>query len=159
MKPADLRNATWREVQTHLSDDLHRVHAAWLEHGPGTTRQVSDRSGISLLTFRPRTTDLCDFGLVRLISRSGTEGVYAHVTAAEAEERWMAGERLPRESERAAAPEVNTVSLKDQILSQLSRLPIGEQLSIAGTIRARAAHTPRQSDPGSGAKQLDLLTA
>lgn len=152
MKPADLRNATWREVQTHLNDDLRRVHTAWQEHGPGTTRQVSDRAGISLLTFRPRTTDLCDLGLVRLVSRAGTEGVYAHVSMVEAEARWAARGTAPAPS----IPQVNTLPLKDQLLSQIARLPMAEQLSIAGAIRARAAHTPRTTAPSREQQELIL---
>lgn len=152
MKPADLRNATWREVQTHLNDDLLRVHAAWQEHGPGTTRQVSDRSGISLLTFRPRTTDLCDLGLVRLISRAANEGVYAHVTIDEAGARWATRDSCAP----ACIPQVNTLPEKDQLLAQIRRLPLGDQLSIAGAIRAAAAHQPRHLP---AANQQELILA
>lgn len=167
MKPADLRNATWREVQDHLNDDLVRVHEAYVQFGPGTTRAVSERSGISLLTFRPRTTDLFQLGLVKLVGKAtGNEGVYAYVDYHTAGKMWDSGDRKPADPapasnapepvERAAkvtAPEVNTLPLKDQLLSQIARLPITEQLSIAGTIRARAGHTPRATTSANSAQE------
>lgn len=140
MKPADLRNATWAEVQTHLGEDLLRVHAAYLEHGPGTTRQLSEKSGISLLTLRPRTTDLYQLGLVECTGRTGSEGIYSHVPHATAAARWAAG---LRPADEKSAPPVNTLSLKDRLLAQIRDLPVADQLSIAGSIRASAQHAPR----------------
>ena len=64
MKPVDYRNATWAEIQRNLSGMKRRVYEAWLRHGPGTTADVAVKSGISILTFRPRTTDLFQMGLV-----------------------------------------------------------------------------------------------
>lgn len=84
MRPIDLRNATWSEVLGHITEDMARVHAAWQQHGPGTTRQVAERSGLSLLTLRPRTTDLYKLGLVELTDQAGNEGVYEYRHSAEA---------------------------------------------------------------------------
>ena len=88
MKPTDLRNATWAEVQRHLTEDMLRVHEAWEMYGPGTTRAIAERSGISLLTFRPRTSDLYQLGLVECIGRTGCEGIYAARAIVEAKEAW-----------------------------------------------------------------------
>ncbi len=157
MKPADLRNATWREVQEHLNDDLVRVHLAYVQFGPGTTRAVSERSGISLLTLRPRTTDLFQLGLVKLVAKAtGNEGVYAHVDYTTAGQKWDSGDRpAATDSDEPAATSVNTLPLKDQLLTQIRRLPLAEQLSIAGAIRASAAHQPRHA-PAANQSELSL---
>lgn len=156
MKPSDLRNATWAEVQQHLGEDMLRVHAAWLAHGPGTTREIAEKSGISLLTFRPRTTDLYQLGYVACIgsSSAGNEGIYRGRTDAEAEQAWNEGKR-PDDPVRGTPPVVNTLPLKEQLLAQIRRLPIDQQLSIAGAIRASAQHQPRHV-PNPSQSELTL---
>lgn len=63
-----------------MKESLKAVYEAWVVYGPGTTRQLAIKSGIDLLTFRPRTTDLCDLGLVELVdSERGSEGIYQAV--------------------------------------------------------------------------------
>lgn len=80
MKPTDLRNATFATLRQGLSDRLKVVYDAWVIHGPATTRELSNRSGIDILSVRPRTTDLCDLGLVDLVGdERGTEGIYQAV--------------------------------------------------------------------------------
>ncbi len=90
MKPAAMRNLNWAEVQAHVSDDLRRVHAAWQKFGPGTTRAVAERSGISLLTLRPRTTDLYQLGLVDCIGQAEgrKESVFEYVAPETAALGW-----------------------------------------------------------------------
>lgn len=99
MKPVDLRNLTWREIQPHITADLWRVHEAWKTYGPGTTREVADLSGISIFTLRPRTCDLHKLCLVVLADKRGKgEGVYAYVPhdeAAAAFDARPAGAPLP----------------------------------------------------------------
>lgn len=129
MKPSDFRNAIWEEVQEHLSEDMLRVHAAWLEHGPGTTRQVSEKSGISLLTFRPRTTDLYQLGLIECVGGSGKEGVYSYCTPEKAGARWRSRTDLPAE---------------EKILKEVNTLPVRDQVSLAASILARARVTKNQ---------------
>lgn len=85
MRPIDYRNATWRDVQKCVYGARLRALNAWRLFGPGTTREVSKRSGIDLLTLRPRTTELVQLGLVVLAdSESGHEGTYRALGDAEA---------------------------------------------------------------------------
>lgn len=87
MNPTDYRNATWEEVQQSLRKMLLKVYDAWLFWGPGTTEQIAAKAGISILTFRPRSTDLFQMGLLRLADRAEARdaqrmtkgGVYAAV--------------------------------------------------------------------------------
>lgn len=106
MKPTDLRNATWRDVLTHLTDDLVRVHLAWQAHGPGTTREIAQKSGISLLTFRPRTTDLYKLGLVVLVDSDSANGIYAARTHEQAElsRAWQTRADFRRSGSHLPAP-------------------------------------------------------
>ena len=98
MKPIDLRNLTWRDIQSHITDDLWRVHTAWRDYGPGTTREIAERSGVSIFTLRPRTCDLVKLCLVVLADKRGGEGVYSYVepvAAAAAFDIRPAGAPLP----------------------------------------------------------------
>ena len=88
MKPIDLRNETWAQARMRLNKDMQRVYDAVRLHGPGTTRQIAEAAGASLLTLRPRVTDLHDLFLVDLVGKRGTEGVYQVVEIAEAERRY-----------------------------------------------------------------------
>lgn len=103
MKPTDLRNATWQEVQQHVTDDMLRVHRAWRKHGPGTTEAVANLSGISLLTFRPRTTDLYKLGMVECTGRAGSSGIYEYRTEEQAEgaQAWKQDRRSHKQTARA----------------------------------------------------------
>jgi hypothetical protein len=124
MLPSDLRNLTWAQIQTHLSEDLVRVHKAWSQCGPGTTREVAERSGISLLTLRPRTCELQKIGLVALIDKSGTEGIYKFQTEAEAAVTFSARATEPRHPPVAPAKrskERMTVTLAARIMAQHRR--------------------------------------
>jgi hypothetical protein len=153
MKPVDLRNATWGDVLLHITEDMHRVHAAWLRHGPGTTREVADRAGISLLTFRPRTTDLYQLGVVVLEGKSGTEGVYSARSLDEAKAAWDSGER-PEADENAAV-----ARFRARLDRQINTLPMRDQLSIAAAIMARAGHAKKHTGPGKGAMQEEMSFA
>lgn len=66
MKPVDFRNATFEGLRGELEGLRRRVYAAWVTYGPGTTREIAEKAGIDLLTFRPRTTELVEAGLVRV---------------------------------------------------------------------------------------------
>ena len=81
MKPVDFRNATWEHVQSHLSGLRQQVYTAYTHYGPGTTRAISLQSGISILTLRPRTTELVQLGFVEMLGgdERGREAIYIAV--------------------------------------------------------------------------------
>jgi len=95
MTPADLRDLTWESLQPRLTGQRLAVLAAFRERGPATTEQMAAKIGMSILTFRPRTTELCQLGLVYLVDRDHSQGIYAAVPPAEA--------RAAFEAARAAA--------------------------------------------------------
>ena len=75
----EFRNAAWADIQASLHGMRERVYYAWATYGPGTTENVSARSGISILTFRPRTTELVQLGLVKCVGGDGHDGIYVSV--------------------------------------------------------------------------------
>lgn len=77
MNWAQLRDSGW------LNGKREEVLAAWREQGHGTTRELSRRFGIDLLTFRPRTTDLLQAGFLRLVKEIDGEGMYEAVPEAD----------------------------------------------------------------------------
>lgn len=87
MKPIDFRNEKFDQLHQRLTSLRREAYQAWRLHGPGTTRQVAERSGMDLLTFRPRTTELYQIGLVVLAhDQAGAtpqEGVYKALTLEE----------------------------------------------------------------------------
>jgi hypothetical protein len=93
MAASEIRNLKWEEIRQRLLGLRLRVLEAWRVWGPGTTREVAARSGIDLLTFRPRTTELYELGLVELDGRRNGEGVYRFVPEELARDRWQARER------------------------------------------------------------------
>jgi len=72
MKPIDFRNATYEEIRKLIVAQRSAVWIAWITHGPATTRQAAQASGIDLLTFRPRTTELYQLGGVCLAEDAET---------------------------------------------------------------------------------------
>ena len=101
MKPSDFRNATWETIQEQIEGQRHAVYAAWQQYGPGTTRAVAAAAQIDLLTFRPRSTELFQLGLLRLVETKHDghlhEGRYAAVPIEDA--------RAAHESALARQPE------------------------------------------------------
>lgn len=85
MKPIDFRNETFRDLQERISGQRELVLRAWEKHGPGTTEQLAERSGISILNVRPRTTELLQIGYVVLADAQPAkgEGVYRARTYSE----------------------------------------------------------------------------
>jgi hypothetical protein len=76
MTPQQIRDSSFESLRSGLEPKRRAVYAAWARHGPGTTRQVAAAAGINLLTFRPRTTELLEVGLVELVGRAVHEGIY-----------------------------------------------------------------------------------
>ncbi len=157
MKPTDLRNATWRECLTHLTDDMVRVHNAWLRHGPCTTRELAERSGISIFTLRPRNTDLGKLGLTKLVDSTGTEGIYAYVgaEAAEASRVWQKEADFRRTgTEVTAMP--STFTNVETVEQSLAQLQPAQQVAIAAKIMSKFGHNKKRTH---GAEQMDLIPA
>jgi hypothetical protein len=96
MKPIDLRNATWNEVREQLAGRMLVVYEAWQKHGPGTTREIAERSGLDLLTVRPRTTELYQLNFVALLGCDHKEGIYAAVPEARAMEAFQHRQKAAR---------------------------------------------------------------
>lgn len=97
MKPIDYRNETWENLQGHMTLIRSAVYEAWRKHGPGTTRDIAEKAGIDILTFRPRTTELFQLGFLTLWHDAGNsrrrEGVYRARSYQEALTHFMAEQR------------------------------------------------------------------
>jgi len=101
MKPIDFRNETFAGIQNRISGSRACVLEAWRTFGPCTTEQLAERSRLSLLSLRPRTTELFQLGYVCLADaqESGLEGTYRVRTQPE-HAAWVA-----REIEKARNPQ------------------------------------------------------
>jgi hypothetical protein len=66
MRPVYFRNKNFAALQIQLSRQQVDVYFAWRNHGPGTTRAVAAAAGFSLLSFRPRSTELLQLGALCL---------------------------------------------------------------------------------------------
>lgn len=93
MKPTDLRDATWEKIQSYLTGARLAVYEAWRVHGPATTEAAAKAAGINILTFRPRTTELYQIGLVQLLRSEGTEGIYCAVPPERAQDAFEKHQR------------------------------------------------------------------
>jgi len=95
MKPADIRNTTFRELQSRLVHLRLSVWEALAHHGPCTTRELAHECGMDLLTVRPRVTELVQLGFAECLSESehDREGIYRALTVAEAEALFEARKR------------------------------------------------------------------
>ncbi len=158
MKPIDLRNATWRDVLTHLTEDLVRVHLAWQQHGPGTTREVAEKSRISLLTLRPRTTDLYKLGLVVLVEQEHANGIYAARTREEAEISlaWQQRADFRRKAGDDHEAEPAGFVTVEQAISSLKP---AEQAALGARLMGKWGHLLKKREAAAGAEQMNLLTA
>jgi hypothetical protein len=85
MKPIDFRMATFDDLQLRIAGGRAEVLAAWRKHGTCTTQELAELSGISILTLRPRTTELFQLGFVCLADHQPAkgEGIYRARTDAE----------------------------------------------------------------------------
>jgi len=95
MTPVDFRNATFASLQAKLAGQRAAVLQAWRPQGPGTTAEVCARAGLSILTFRPRTTELLELGFVCLADDAGrgSSGVY-RVRTPEEHRAWLAAKQI-----------------------------------------------------------------
>jgi hypothetical protein len=79
MKPVDIRNAHWADIEARLDRDRRAVYEAMLRLGPQTTRTLAGLMQWDPFNVRPRVTELYQLRLARLVRRVGKEGVYEAV--------------------------------------------------------------------------------
>lgn len=79
MKPTDIRNMAWRDILARVEGERARVYWALSNNGPCTTEVLAMKMEISVLSVRPRVTELCQLGLAELAGRTGHEGIYKAV--------------------------------------------------------------------------------
>jgi len=77
--PTDIRNELHAHIQHGMKVMQVMVWERLGQHGPCTTRQLAEFTGISIFTVRPRVTELLELGLAELCGREGREGVYRQV--------------------------------------------------------------------------------
>lgn len=97
MKPIDLRNANFEEMKASLPAKRLAVWRAWCREEVATTREISENSGIDLLTVRPRTTELYQMGLLALWDAIDGEGVYR----LRDQEEWESWRRLQLQMQKS----------------------------------------------------------
>lgn len=64
MTPAELRNTNFNSLRDSLTERMLDVYRAFKQFGPCSTAQLAEKSGIGLLSLRPRATDLHGLGLL-----------------------------------------------------------------------------------------------
>jgi hypothetical protein len=98
MKPIDYRVNHWQEIRDLVHGLREAVWRAFAEYGPDTTRGVALKSGIDILTLRPRATELYQLGFLKLHGdEPGAEGTYAACTLEEAMATFQANVRAARD--------------------------------------------------------------
>lgn len=94
-----IRNANWQQIQDHLAGDRQRVWHMLRRLGPCSTQSLAERSGFSILSVRPRVTELAILGLAELVGTEGRHGIYRGVPVSEARAEHI------RRQQAAAAPQ------------------------------------------------------
>ena len=84
MNPAAIALDNWHNIQQKLQGLREQVYRAMLMAGPQTTQDLADIVDLSILTVRPRVTELCELGLAELAGRSGRHGLYRAIPLEEA---------------------------------------------------------------------------
>ena len=92
-------------MQTRIEGQRAAVFAAWRQHGPCTTKELAERSGLSILSLRPRTTELLELGYVRLADEQPVkgEGTYRAANSGEVFEFFQQHQREARNLQRELA--------------------------------------------------------
>ena len=104
MNPTDIRAMNWNELSGKLEGLRHRVYLAMQATGPATTADIAARSGLSVLTVRPRVTELVQLGFAQCFGKQAKEGIYIAVSLEDAMAAW-------RERIAAAAPTQSLLKL------------------------------------------------
>lgn len=90
MNPAELRNHNFETLRASLAARCAEVYAAYVQFGPGTTKQLAERSGMDLLTVRPRTTNLEQLGLLECVDCVLVGGKAHGIYAVRHPQAWLA---------------------------------------------------------------------
>lgn len=93
----DFRTAQWADIRRQVHRLRETALQHWRTHGPGTTREVANRSGMDLLTLRPRTTELLQLGFLVCTNEHGKEGIYQALSDEEAEQAFSEQKALAAE--------------------------------------------------------------
>lgn len=96
MKPIDFRNETWFSISGRLQGARQLVYSALLQQGPCTSRELSERSELDILSVRPRLTELGELGLAECVGGANGEGIYRAVSLDVAGEAWLKRKREAR---------------------------------------------------------------
>ena len=82
MNPVDFSRSTYAQIEQALGALRVHVWNGLKQHGPCTTAELATRMEMSVLTVRPRVTELVQLGLARLVptQHRGHEGVYEACT-------------------------------------------------------------------------------
>lgn len=87
MKPIDIRNETFAEINARLNEEREVVYRRMLasDEKTGTVRDWADRFEMELSSIAPRITELYQMGAVELVDRCERRGIYR----ARTEPEWM----------------------------------------------------------------------
>lgn len=96
MSPSDIRNLNWQQLSEHVHGLRQAVYEALRTHGPCTTRKLAARSGMDILSVRPRVTELAELGFSTCCGREGQEGVYRACSYQEAADAHAQRQALAR---------------------------------------------------------------
>jgi len=77
MTPHEIAKENWENIQHKLQGLRDLVYRQMLiSREPLTTIDIAAKLEISILTVRPRVTELCELGLAELAGRVGRQGKY-----------------------------------------------------------------------------------
>ena len=74
MIPGDIRAVAFDRIEACITRARETIYRDLLANGPATTRGLADRLRMSILTVRPRVTELVQLGLVRLAAKQSAPG-------------------------------------------------------------------------------------
>jgi predicted transcriptional regulator len=80
MTPEQIRDAKWTEIEKLVTGQREIVYNSLLACGRCTTSALAAKMERSVLSVRPRVSELYDLGLVALVGKEGHEGIYEAVT-------------------------------------------------------------------------------
>lgn len=93
---AQIRDQNFEQLRERLAGLRGVVYSALRQHGPCTTRQLAARSGLDILTVRPRVTELLSLDFAECVDRADNEGVYRALSHDEARVRIAEREAIAR---------------------------------------------------------------